>query len=304
MVDVIIPVYRPDETFRLLLQKLQEQTFVVHKVIIANTEAGLWDEFVKKAYGSMENLEGEWKKFSFDVELFHVKKEEFNHGGTRRKAVECSKAEYFVCMTQDAMPKDSCLIENLLKPLQEDEMVAAAYARQLPNSDCNVLEAYTRSFNYPDTDGVKTKEDLNRLGIKTFFCSNVCALYNRKIWEEVGGFVDTMFNEDMICAGHAINAGYKIAYAAKAKVVHSHNLTGRQQYARNFDLAVSQAKHPEVFEGIKSESEGIRMVKSTMKHLFEIKKPWLILQLVWQSGCKYLGYRAGLKYGKKHKMLK
>ena len=38
IVDVVIPVYKPDGTFRLLLQRLQEQTFPVHKIIIMNTE--------------------------------------------------------------------------------------------------------------------------------------------------------------------------------------------------------------------------------------------------------------------------
>ncbi len=34
-----------------------------------------------------------------------------------------------------------------------------------------------------------------------------------------------------------------------------------QQFHRNFDLGVSQAEHPEVFEGVPSEGEGIRLVK-------------------------------------------
>ena len=37
-VDIIIPTYKPDETLCLLLHKLQGQTFVVHRVIILNTE--------------------------------------------------------------------------------------------------------------------------------------------------------------------------------------------------------------------------------------------------------------------------
>ena len=49
---------------------------------------------------------------------------------------------------------------------------------------------------------------------------------------------------------------YAIAYVADAKVIHSHNYNCTQQFKRNFDLAVSQADHPEVFGGIHSESEG------------------------------------------------
>lgn len=66
----------------------------------------------------------------------------------------------------------------------------------------------------------------------------------------------TLFNEDMIYAATAMDAGYAVAYVPEAKVVHSHNLTPMQQFHRNFDLAVSQAEHPEIFAELKSEGEG------------------------------------------------
>lgn len=67
----------------------------------------------------------------------------------------------------------------------------------------------------------------------------------------------------MIYASKVIEAGYAVAYAASAQVIHSHNYTGRQQFRRNFDLAVSQADHPEVFKKYPSEGEGMRLVKRT-----------------------------------------
>ena len=102
----------------------------------------------------------------------------------------------------------------------------------------------------------------------------------------------------MILAGHMINAGYKVAYVAEARVIHSHNYTGMQQFHRNFDMAVSQAEHPEVFEGIKSESEGIKLEKQTAAHLVKRRKIHLVPKLVYQSGCKYIGYRMGKMYKK------
>ena len=86
------------------------------------------------------------------------------------------------------------------------------------------------------------------------------------IFLSAGGFEDpTIFNEDMIFAGKRILAGDKVAYVAEAKVIHSHNYTGSQQFHRNFDLAVSQAQHPEVFEGVPSEGEGNPYGKSDCK---------------------------------------
>ena len=162
----------------------------------------------------------------------------------------------------------------------------------------NPVEAYTRIFNYPKESRIKSKEDLPKLGIKTFFCSNVCAAYRKSEYNALGGFpLHTIFNEDMIFAGKALlQDDYAVAYAAGARVIHSHNYNCRQQFKRNFDLAVSQADHPELFGCVRSESEGIRLVKSTAHFLIRRGKPWLVPGLVVKSGFKFLGYRAGKCY--------
>ena len=281
-VDVLIPVYRPDGKLTELLKRLKTQNYPIHRVILMNTE--------EKHFPT--ELTGIWDR----VEVYHLAKEEFDHGGTRDRGVRMSTADLVVCMTQDAMPADETLIEELVKPFDDPE-VWAAYARQLPNEDCREVEKYTRSFNYPEQSMVKTKEDLDRLGIKTFFCSNVCAAWRREKYLELGGFVKhTIFNEDMILAGIMIKQGGKIAYCAKAKVIHSHNYSAFQQFHRNFDLAVSQTMYPEVFGGIRSESEGIKLVKKSLSYCIKIGKPWLMIQVVTQSAGKLLGYKMGQRY--------
>ncbi len=281
-VDVLIPVYRPDGKLTELLKRLKMQNYPIHRVILMNTE--------EKHFPA--ELTGIWDR----VEVYHLAKEEFDHGRSRTRGVRMSTADLVVCMTQDAMPADETLIEELVKPFDDPE-VWAAYARQLPNEDCREVEKYTRSFNYPEQSMVKTKEDLDRLGIKTFFCSNVCAAWRREKYLELGGFVKhTIFNEDMILAGTMIKQGGKIAYCAKAKVIHSHNYSAFQQFHRNFDLAVSQTMYPEVFGGIRSESEGIKLVKKSLSYCIKIGKPWLMIQVVTQSAGKLLGYKMGQRY--------
>ena len=82
--------------------------------------------------------------------LFHISQDEFDHGKTRNLAVSNSNAEVFVCMTQDALPADEYLTQELCKALFSDEKIAAAYARQLPEENCSRMERYTRQFNYPE----------------------------------------------------------------------------------------------------------------------------------------------------------
>ena len=124
-----------------------------------------------------------------------------------------------------------------------------------------------------------------------------CAAYRREIYEELGGFVKhTIFNEDMIYAAKAVEAGYAIAYAADARVVHSHNYTNGQQFHRNFDLGVSQAEHPEVFAAYPSESEGKRMVKDVTAYLRDHHMSGKLPHFYIQCACKYAGYLLGKNY--------
>lgn len=283
-VDVIIPTYKPDERVVLLVKKLLKQSYPLREIHLIDTDTGIFPE--------------ELAQLSDNIKVTHIPKEKFDHGGTRHMGMLKSKAEIVVYMTQDALPANEYLIEEMVKPFAEKD-IAVSYARQLPDQECKVIERYTRSFNYPKQSRVKSIEDLDTLGIKTYFCSDVCAAYRKDVYESLGGFEEkTIFNEDMIMAAKIIQSGFKIAYIAEAKVIHSHNYSCMQQFRRNFDLAVSQAEHPEIFENVKSESEGIRLVVDTARYLVKIKKPWLIFSLIIKSGFKFLGYRLGKNYRK------
>ena len=290
MVDVIIPVYRPDEKLEKLIERLNQQTVEPAHIFFMQTmtEDEAEDTRVRKILEKSKH-----------GTIVPIGKLEFDHGGTRNKGAQMSEAEFMLFMTQDAVPEDPVLIEKLLQAVQQKDTIAAAYGRQLPDDKVGVIETYTRQFNYPEESLIKGKEDLPRLGIKTYFCSNVCAMYRRDIYLKMGGFVTkTIFNEDMICAGTMIQKGYSVVYAADARVYHSHNYSGRQQFHRNFDLGVSQAEHPEIFEGVPSEGEGIRLVKRSLGYLIRTGHFWLIPQLIWQSGMKYAGYFLGKRYRK------
>lgn len=287
-VSVVIPTYRPDKNFVQLIERLKKQTVRANKIIIVNTETGVFPPELK-----LDN----------QLEVHTISKREFDHGGTRDFGISLTDTEFVLFMTQDALPVDEYLIKNLLYPFS-DSAVAVSYGRQLPNEQADPLERYTRSFNYSSKSRVKSLADLEELGIKTFFCSNVCALYRRSTYDKLGGFIKkTIFNEDMIMAGTIIKAGYKIAYQANAGVIHSHNFTGGQQFKRNFDLAVSQVQHPEVFAGIKSENEGVKLVKRTVIHFFRKRKLGIVVKAIYLNGCKFLGYRFGRIYRKLPKWL-
>ena len=288
-VDVIVPVYKPDEKLQKLIARLHRQSYPVQRIILINTEQSYFDSFFADTH-FLEQYD--------DLLIRHITAEEFDHGGTRRLGVSLSDADYFICMTDDAVPVDDKLVEELLKPLLEGK-AAAAYARQLPGKDATLTERYSRYFNYPPKPVIKSAKDIPVMGIKTFFCSNVCAAYDRGVYDRTGGFEEHMiFNEDMVNARHFLDAGEKIAYVPTARVIHSHHYSNWQQLQRNFDLGVSQAQFPEVFGGISSSSEGVKMIKNMAGYLLRNGQALQIPGMIVNSGFKYMGYQLGKHYKK------
>lgn len=284
-VDAVIPAYKPGRDLRELVEKLLDQTVRLGRIIIINTDRGFFDE---KEY-----------LIAPAVEVVHITRHEFDHAGTRDMGLRMSDADYVLFMTMDAIPKDNYLVEKLLSGFRRADNIAVSYARQLPKKDCNRIEQITREFNYPAQSRVQTSDDIKELGIKAYFCSDVCAMYNTSIYRSLGGFkAPAIFNEDMVYAAGALDAGYAVSYCADALVYHSHNYTGRQYYRRNFDLGVSQADHPEIFERFNVKGTGMQLVRKSMAQICRRGTPADIIRLVYYSGMKYLGFRKGKNYHK------
>lgn len=284
-VDAVIPAYKPGHDLRELVEKLLDQTVRLGRIIIINTDREFFDE---KEY-----------LIAPAVEVVHITRHEFDHAGTRDMGLRMSDADYVLFMTMDAIPKDNYLVEKLLSGFRCADNIAVSYARQLPKKDCNRIEQITREFNYPAQSRVQTSDDIKKLGIKAYFCSDVCAMYDTSIYRSLGGFkAPAIFNEDMVYAAGALDAGYAVSYCADALVYHSHNYTGRQYYRRNFDLGVSQADHPEIFERFNVKGTGMQLVRKSLAQICRRGTPADIIRLVYYSGMKYLGFRKGKNYHK------
>jgi len=287
-VDIVIPTYKPTAKFLALMDALLCQTLTAEKIIIINTEKSYFETLMPE--------ETFLEKYPSSI-IFHLKAAEFDHGGSRNLGVSHTTGDYFCMMTQDAVPADEHLLKRLLDGLMQSENAAVCYARQMANADSDALERFMRVYNYGEEMQEKSRTDLERLGLKTFFCSNVCALYDKAIFNELGGFINkAIFNEDMIYAAKAIGAGHVIRYEPSAVVYHAHDYGLGQQMKRNFDLGVSHAEYATYFSGLGAEAEGLKMIKAAVVYLIKQKKPGLIFKLFAQSIAKYRGFRLGRKY--------
>lgn len=291
-ISVVIPVHNPDKRLEVIIHRLLCQKLKPEKILLIHTLDFTCDDMI------MYNI-GEKYKDSDVVEIMEIAPMEFDHGGTRHMAMEKCTTDYVLFMTQDAVPKNKRLISNLVSTMENEDDIAVVYAKQEAYKYCNTIESYTRTFNYSDESYVTGIDDEEDRGIKAYFLSNVCALYRKSLYDEIGGFpARTILNEDNIYGAKAIHMEKLIAYNANAVVYHSHNYTGVEQFKRYFDIGVSHRQFNYIFDRVKAEGEGFKLVKETAVYLIRRHESYMLPYLLYYSACKYLGYRLGKLYTK------
>ena len=277
-ISVIIPTLNAAGEIEKLIDILERQTVKADEIVIVDSQSDDGTVAICRER---------------NARVIEILRSEFDHGKTRDLALRSCESEFVLFLTQDALPKDEHYIENLLKPF-DDESVAVCSGRQLPKEDARAAERLIREFNYPEVSNVRSKEDLERLGIKTFFFSDACSAYRKDVYLELGGFdYPILTDEDLFFAAKAINAGYKVAYAADAAVFHSHNLSLREQYERNRIQGIEFKRHAELLQGVSLESEGMKMVKYVTKGLLKEGRIPAVIGFFFDCAARYLGSRAG-----------
>ena len=292
-INVVILTYKPKDDFVLSLNLLLKQTIFINKIIIMNTNEKLF----YKNITDVKNLKNILSNDIFYIE--HINEIEFDHGATRNYAIRKFTSDYVLCMTDDAIPYDANLIMNLYSTFKKYNNVAASYARQIPKSNAHFKEKIIREFNYPNEEMYKDKNTIDKYKIKNYFCSNVCAMYDTKIFMKLNCFKENLIlNEDMVYAYTAINNNYSIVYNNNAIVLHSHNYSYISQFKRNFDIGVSQIYFSNVFNDLSSENEGKKLFLFFIKKCLKEFKIIEIFDFIFECLFRYIGYYFGKHFYK------
>lgn len=286
-ISLIIPTLNAEKYIKSLLDRLFSQTIVPTEVIVIDSQSD--DRTVE--------LCREYDR----VKVIEIQREDFDHGGTRHIGFKEAKGDICLVMSQDVLPKDNYYIQNLIKAFDTDGVVMAT-GRQIPYPDSPLTEKITREFNYPDFDIIKDRSSAEKLGIKTYFFSDVCSAYIKSKYFALGGYdTQSLICNDMIMAAKAINAGYKTAYISSAQVYHSHKYTLKQQYKRNFDVSADMAINNKYFSDVSDTSEGLKMVRYVLKRLLSGLHFITAFYYCIECAAKFLGNRAGKKYDRMNK---
>ena len=227
------------------------------------------------------------------AETLVIPRIEMNHGGARELSRKVLKTDIAVMMTPDAYAKDEHMLEKLIQPIVEDK-AAIAYARQIAHEGANIISAYSREFNFPDTINIRGIKDAPSYGAYTGFCSDACCAWLNKALDEIGGFRWVLSGEDAVAAAMLLRKGYKIAYVAEAVVRHSHNYSPVKEFMRHFDTGMYRRQWLEVLDlgGGSDQKRGVSYARALLTHVLK-NQPSMFLTAFAQLAMGWLGYRFG-----------
>lgn len=287
-ISVIIPTLNAEHEIEALLIALERQSIRPNEILVVDSAS--------------EDKTIELVQKHKIVRLLEIDRQDFNHGTTRDMALNESSGDFVCFLTQDAVPVSDDYLKRLVAPMVEDSNIALVSGRQLPKANARRFEQLVRDFNYPDTPSVRSKGDLEKFGIKTFFASDTCSAYRRTAYLECGGFDHVNTNEDMLMAAKFIASGMKVAYEPRAEVYHSHNLTPSQQFARNRAVGFFLETHADDLMQASEIGEGGRLVKAVSSQL--LREGNLVEFIAFGVDCcaRLLGNRAGRRAARKERL--
>lgn len=287
-VSVIIPTLNAEHEIEDLLAALERQSLRPMEILVVDSAS---DD------GTVPLV-----KMHEAIRLLQIERCDFNHGATRDMALRATTGDFVCFLTQDALPASDAYLERLVTPMVGDPSIALVSGRQLPKADARRFEQLVRSFNYPDSPSVRSKSDLNKCGIKTFFASDSCSAYRRTAYLDCGGFEYVNTNEDMLMAARFVASGLKVAYEPGAEVYHSHNLTPSQQFARNRAVGMFLESHSDDLMHASEIGEGGRLVKAVSSQLLREGNLTEFIAFGVDCCARLLGNRAGRRAARKERL--
>ena len=283
-ISIICPIYNAENYIEDLYFNINRQKDVyIEEINFILTE-------------SKDNTEDKLKKIGCTYEK--INKEKFSHSLVREKAAFNAKGDIIVFITQDIKIEDEYWLYYLTKDIKE-KRCEAAFSRQIGYKEHKV-ERYTREINYPDETRIVSKDDIEKLGLMTFFFSDAASAINRKIFEELNGYdgKNLPTNEDMYIAYKLITKGYKIKYCADSEVIHSHTFTLKQLYKRYYDTGLFFGMNS-FLDKYGTTKAGGGLAKYILKRAIQDKNIKVLLNFIPNMAVRYIGMKKGKKDGRK-----
>lgn len=275
-ISIICPLYNAENYIEDLYFSIKKQKDVcIEEIKFILTESS------DNTEDKLKNLQCNYKKIS---------KQEFSHSLVRERAAFEAKGEILVFITQDIKIVDEYWLYHLTKDIITGKC-EAAFSRQIGYKEHKV-ERYTREINYPAEKRIVSKDDIDRLGLMTFFFSDASSSISKEIFVKLKGYDNKNLptNEDMYFAYKLIMNGYRIEYAADSKIIHSHDLSFKETLKRYGDIGKFFDENKYLTEYSAGE-RGLTVLKYIVKRSIEDKKPLIIIDSIINFAARFIGMK-------------
>lgn len=275
-ISIICPLYNAENYIEDLYFSIKKQKDVcIEEIKFILTESS------DNTEDKLKNLQCNYKKIS---------KQEFSHSLVREKAAFEAKGEILVFITQDIKIVDEYWLYHLTKDIITGKC-EAAFSRQIGYEEHKV-ERYTREINYPAEKRIVSKDDIDRLGLMTFFFSDASSSISKEIFIKLKGYDNKNLptNEDMYFAYKLIMNGYRIEYAADSKIIHSHDLSFKETLKRYGDIGKFFDENKYLTEYSAGE-RGLTVLKYIVTRSIEDKKPLIIIDAIINFAARFIGMK-------------
>lgn len=277
-ISVICPIYNGEQYIEDLYRNINKQKKVnVKEVKFILTE-------------SKDNSENVLKNLNVNYEKISPKA--FSHSLVREKAAFEAKGEILVFITQDIKINNNDWLYELVKNI-ENGKCDAAFSRQIAY-DNHTIEKYTREINYPSESRIVSKDDLEDLGLMTFFFSDAASAIFKETFLKLNGYdgKNLPTNEDMYFAYKLIMNGYKISYEAESIVIHSHELSFKETYKRYKDIGKFM-KENSYINKYSANSRGVDVFIYIIKRIKEERKLYFLPKVFMNFVARFVGMKFG-----------
>lgn len=213
-----------------------------------------------------------------------IPRSEFRHGSARNRAARSALGQILVFLSQDAEPRDSCCLAELVGAF-DDPGVMGATARCLPRPEHDPLTART-ALAAPEADPVASVRELaageswgalapDERARRARF-SNSASAIRARAWQELP-FPDLEWGEDAAWAAAALARGWRLAHVPSAVVWHAHTYGPRAAYRRNRTDAAFWRVHA----GLRLRP---RLYDAARGFLYEVREDWRHLRRTRAAG--------------------
>jgi len=228
-ISIVLPVLNGvsnylKETLKAVLGQRMGHKFEIIVIDSGSTDGTV--EFIKEIQG---------------IRLYKIPNSEFNHGRTRQYGAELAKGDYIVYLSQDATPRDSQWLENLIDNFKDPEVVGVC-SRVVPRREACLLK---KIEVYHDLVGRKRKivakienlREFKKLPFikkrkRYYFFNDVSSAVRREFIIK-NPLKTVFFGEDIEFAKDALRKRKKVVFEPKSMVYHSHDYSIFSTYRRN-----------------------------------------------------------------------